>query len=327
VLIDFDAVGMSRGQVARALEERGIRSQVHYIPVHRQPLLPRALWRADPAGAEALSPTFVFAALRRMTMADVDGSSMRWVGPFNRRTSGTAPDPMRSAHATLHRLHRSSSSGIRGAPSKVLAPLADSRLAHICDGALRYRDRSVGLRPPRRDRERAIVAWRRIHVAIYRGAERSAFHFVTPPAQLRKGGARVTSDVADRSRICGRCAAARRRRSDYAAKQHAAFWPMASIAKLYHRSVEEADVDRDRSGRSRASHALDPPQRAFRRVNLAGPAARDEQRWSRLPGNLAFLSALYERIGQVATDPSWTHRRLVDRETQLALITEARKQR
>lgn len=37
VLIDFDAAGVSRGQVARGLEERGIRSQVHYIPVHRQP--------------------------------------------------------------------------------------------------------------------------------------------------------------------------------------------------------------------------------------------------------------------------------------------------
>ncbi|HWE75318.1 MAG TPA: UDP-4-amino-4,6-dideoxy-N-acetyl-beta-L-altrosamine transaminase [Stellaceae bacterium] len=37
VLIDFDAAGTSRGQLMRALEERGIRTQVHYIPVHRHP--------------------------------------------------------------------------------------------------------------------------------------------------------------------------------------------------------------------------------------------------------------------------------------------------
>jgi UDP-4-amino-4,6-dideoxy-N-acetyl-beta-L-altrosamine transaminase len=37
VLIDFDAIGTSRGELMRALEERGIRTQVHYIPVHRHP--------------------------------------------------------------------------------------------------------------------------------------------------------------------------------------------------------------------------------------------------------------------------------------------------
>jgi UDP-4-amino-4,6-dideoxy-N-acetyl-beta-L-altrosamine transaminase len=37
VLIDFAAAGVSRSQVVRALEEDGVRSQVHYIPVHRQP--------------------------------------------------------------------------------------------------------------------------------------------------------------------------------------------------------------------------------------------------------------------------------------------------
>lgn len=37
VLIDFDAVGRDRAAVMRALTERGVGSQVHYIPVHRQP--------------------------------------------------------------------------------------------------------------------------------------------------------------------------------------------------------------------------------------------------------------------------------------------------
>jgi dTDP-4-amino-4,6-dideoxygalactose transaminase len=37
VLIDFDAVGVTRGELVRTLEGRGIRTQVHYIPVHRHP--------------------------------------------------------------------------------------------------------------------------------------------------------------------------------------------------------------------------------------------------------------------------------------------------
>ncbi|WP_422368141.1 UDP-4-amino-4,6-dideoxy-N-acetyl-beta-L-altrosamine transaminase [Pelagibius sp.] len=37
VLIDFDALGISRRTVMEALRQRGIGSQVHYIPVHRQP--------------------------------------------------------------------------------------------------------------------------------------------------------------------------------------------------------------------------------------------------------------------------------------------------
>jgi UDP-4-amino-4,6-dideoxy-N-acetyl-beta-L-altrosamine transaminase len=35
--IDFERAGVSRGHVMRALAERGIGTQVHYVPVHRQP--------------------------------------------------------------------------------------------------------------------------------------------------------------------------------------------------------------------------------------------------------------------------------------------------
>ncbi len=51
--IDFAAVGKTRTEVMAALRERGIGTQVHYIPVHRQPywqtrqLSPRALPGAD----------------------------------------------------------------------------------------------------------------------------------------------------------------------------------------------------------------------------------------------------------------------------------------
>jgi len=37
VLIDFEAAGRSRAEVMGALRARGVGSQVHYIPVHRQP--------------------------------------------------------------------------------------------------------------------------------------------------------------------------------------------------------------------------------------------------------------------------------------------------
>ena len=37
VLIDFAALGYDRASVMRMLREKGIGTQVHYIPVHRQP--------------------------------------------------------------------------------------------------------------------------------------------------------------------------------------------------------------------------------------------------------------------------------------------------
>lgn len=53
VLIDFAQAGMSRGELARALEERGIRTQVHYIPVHRQPYYRARYGEQSLPGAEA----------------------------------------------------------------------------------------------------------------------------------------------------------------------------------------------------------------------------------------------------------------------------------
>jgi len=53
VLIDFDGLRKSRGQVARELEEHGIRSQVHYIPVHRQPYYRARYGDQKLPGAEA----------------------------------------------------------------------------------------------------------------------------------------------------------------------------------------------------------------------------------------------------------------------------------
>lgn len=53
VLIDFETIGTSRGQLVRALEERGIRTQVHYIPVHRHPYYRDRYGTTSLPGAEA----------------------------------------------------------------------------------------------------------------------------------------------------------------------------------------------------------------------------------------------------------------------------------
>jgi UDP-4-amino-4,6-dideoxy-N-acetyl-beta-L-altrosamine transaminase len=52
VLIDFEAVGRSRGQVVEHLREAGVGSQVHYIPVHRQPYYRQRYGELDLPGAE-----------------------------------------------------------------------------------------------------------------------------------------------------------------------------------------------------------------------------------------------------------------------------------
>ncbi len=53
VTIDFEALGTTRGAVMAGLKARGIGTQVHYIPVHRQPWWrDRALANRDLAGAD-----------------------------------------------------------------------------------------------------------------------------------------------------------------------------------------------------------------------------------------------------------------------------------
>lgn len=53
VLIDFESAGRTRLQVVEALRARGIGSQVHYIPVHRQPYYRDRYGALDLPGAEA----------------------------------------------------------------------------------------------------------------------------------------------------------------------------------------------------------------------------------------------------------------------------------
>lgn len=51
--IDFDAAGMSRADVMNALKDKGIGTQVHYIPVHSQPYYRALYGEIELAGADA----------------------------------------------------------------------------------------------------------------------------------------------------------------------------------------------------------------------------------------------------------------------------------
>ncbi|MDB5433325.1 MAG: flmB [Caulobacter sp.] len=53
VLIDFEAAGVSRRAVSERLAAKGVGSQVHYIPVHRQPYYRDRYGALDLPGAEA----------------------------------------------------------------------------------------------------------------------------------------------------------------------------------------------------------------------------------------------------------------------------------
>jgi UDP-4-amino-4,6-dideoxy-N-acetyl-beta-L-altrosamine transaminase len=52
VLIDYAALGMSRARTMKALRERGVGTQVHYIPVHRQPYYERRYGVLNLPGAD-----------------------------------------------------------------------------------------------------------------------------------------------------------------------------------------------------------------------------------------------------------------------------------
>lgn len=53
VLIDFEGLGLTRRAVVETLKARGVGTQVHYIPVHRQPYYVKRQGLADLPGADA----------------------------------------------------------------------------------------------------------------------------------------------------------------------------------------------------------------------------------------------------------------------------------
>ncbi len=73
VLIDFDAVGLTRAEAMAALKARGVGTQVHYIPVHRQPYYAARYGVAPLPGADAWYARCLSLPLfPDMTAGDVD---------------------------------------------------------------------------------------------------------------------------------------------------------------------------------------------------------------------------------------------------------------
>ncbi|MBL8575198.1 MAG: UDP-4-amino-4,6-dideoxy-N-acetyl-beta-L-altrosamine transaminase [Hyphomicrobiaceae bacterium] len=72
-LIDFKAIGKTRKEVMMALRQRGVGTQVHYIPIHRQPYYARRAVGLDLPGADAYYAKCLSLPLYPdMTDADVD---------------------------------------------------------------------------------------------------------------------------------------------------------------------------------------------------------------------------------------------------------------
>lgn len=72
-LIDFASIGIDRGTVMRRLKDLGIGTQVHYLPVHRQPYYRRRYGAIDLPGADAYYARCLSLPLQPgMTDADAD---------------------------------------------------------------------------------------------------------------------------------------------------------------------------------------------------------------------------------------------------------------
>ncbi len=144
---------------------------------------------------------------------------------------------------------------------------------------------------------------------------------------------RVTSDcpLID-PEICGEVLRLRvAEEADYAANNMPPSWPHGLDCEAFTvEALEEADeIASDPADRAAVTHWI-RRNRAFRRVNLAGPGGElTEQRWMLdYPEDLAFLCALYDRFADRKAYPTWRDiAQLLAREPQLALINEARKQR
>jgi UDP-4-amino-4,6-dideoxy-N-acetyl-beta-L-altrosamine transaminase len=73
VHVDFESAGLTRAQLMRALAERGIGTQVHYYPVHRQPYYAQRCGGCDLPGADYYySRVLSLPLFASMTEADVE---------------------------------------------------------------------------------------------------------------------------------------------------------------------------------------------------------------------------------------------------------------
>ena len=223
-------------------------------------------------------------------------------------------------------------------PGKVLETLGDAPvLEHVlrrCQ-AIEGVDEVVCATVDGHDGDAVAALADQLDVAVYRGPEcdvlaryHGAAHAVGADVVMR-----VTSDcpLID-PEICAAVLKLRLEAgADYAANNMPPSWPHGLDCEAFTRdALEEAAA----TATAAEDHEHVTPwirrNRAYHRVNLSGPGGEIvAQRWTLdYPEDLAFLRAVYERLPTGCVGRSWRAAlAIVDREPQLALINEARRQR
>ena len=186
------------------------------------------------------------------------------------------------------------------------------------------------------DRGDAVAALAdRLDIAVYRGPEcdvlaryHGAAHAVGAKVVMR-----VTSDcpLID-PEICAAVLMLRSEvGADYAANNMPPSWPHGLDCEAF--TIDALD-EAVATAIAAEDHEHVTPwirrNRSYHRVNLAGPGGEVvAQRWTLdYPEDLAFLRAVYKRLPGGCAGRSWRAAlAVVDREPQLALINEARRQR
>jgi glutamate-1-semialdehyde 2,1-aminomutase/spore coat polysaccharide biosynthesis protein SpsF len=175
----------------------------------------------------------------------------------------------------------------------------------------------------------------KLGVTVYRGSEsdvlaryQGAAHEVGADIVLR-----VTSDcpLID-PEVCGALLKLRAEaEADYAANNMPPSWPHGLDCEAFTvAALDEAAATATEPGDHEHVTPWIRRNRAYRRVNLAGPGGElTEQRWTLdYPEDLAFLRAVYDRLPGGGPCPSWRAvAAIVAREPALSQINEARRQR
>lgn len=175
----------------------------------------------------------------------------------------------------------------------------------------------------------------KLDVPVYRGSERDVLERYHRAAHAAKADVvlRVTSDcpLID-PEVCAAVLKLRdEEEADYAANNMPPSWPHGLDCEAF--TIDALDEAAATATAAEDHEHVTPwirRNRAYRRVNLAGPGGElTAQRWTLdYPEDLAFLRAVYERLPEGCAGRSWrAAAAVVDHEPELALINEARRQR
>jgi spore coat polysaccharide biosynthesis protein SpsF len=223
-------------------------------------------------------------------------------------------------------------------PGKVLEPLGDAPvLEHVlrrCQ-AIEGVDEVVCATVEGADGDAVASLADNLDIAVYRGPEKDvlaryhgAAHAVGADVVMR-----VTSDcpLID-PEVCAAVLKLRAEAAaDYAANNMPPSWPHGLDCEVF--TIDALDEAAATAVADEDHEHVTPwirRNRAYHRVNLPGPGGEViAQRWTLdYPEDLAFLRAVYKRLPGGCAGRSWRAAlAVVDREPQLALINEARRQR